>query len=289
MAAKKCADLVPLCHPGVALTGVRVEVRLVGGKGRGKEEMGKKEEGNGKEKEVVERASEKEKEVVERASGKEEDEKEEQGKHERNQARSRKKELGIGKYGGVVIEATVECEGKTGVEMEALTAVFGAALSVVDMCKGVDRGCVVKDCRIVRKEGGRSGAWRERWWAVQEEEEGVEGEGKMGVRRVRAKNRRETMENKRKMRLEKRRAEANEVMEKGEGKSEEVEKGERDGMGEGEGEREGIGEGEGEGEGVGEGEGEGEGKEEGEGGEGEGEGEVTGEREREEEGKGEGR
>lgn len=60
---------------------------------------------------------------------------------------------------GVVIKATVRTADRTGVEMEALTAVTVAALAVVDMVKGVDRAVAIVDCRIVAKSGGRSGAW----------------------------------------------------------------------------------------------------------------------------------
>ncbi|OAL45130.1 molybdenum cofactor biosynthesis protein C, partial [Pyrenochaeta sp. DS3sAY3a] len=64
-------------------------------------------------------------------------------------------------YGGIHITSTVSCTGPTGVEMEALTAVMGAALTIVDMCKAVDKGQRVQDVRVVKKEGGRSGTWRE--------------------------------------------------------------------------------------------------------------------------------
>ena len=60
---------------------------------------------------------------------------------------------------GVAIEATVRTADRTGVEMEALTAVSVAALAVVDMVKGVDRTVSVQDLRIVAKHGGRSGSW----------------------------------------------------------------------------------------------------------------------------------
>lgn len=72
--------------------------------------------------------------------------------------------------GGVQVQATVQCTGPTGVEMEALTAVMGAALTVVDMCKAVDKGMRVSDVRVVRKEGGRSGVWREEGWEEISEE-----------------------------------------------------------------------------------------------------------------------
>ncbi|EUC39181.1 hypothetical protein COCCADRAFT_282 [Bipolaris zeicola 26-R-13] len=98
MAAKKCPDLIPLCHP-IPLTHVSVELAPF-------------------------------------SDG----------------------------HGGVKIEAKVQCTGQTGVEMEALTAVMGAALSVVDMCKAVDRFQRVDGVRVVFKEGGKSGVWREEGW-----------------------------------------------------------------------------------------------------------------------------
>ncbi|KPP87845.1 MAG: molybdenum cofactor biosynthesis protein C [Rhodobacteraceae bacterium HLUCCO07] len=58
---------------------------------------------------------------------------------------------------GVQIEATVKTTGRTGVEMEALTAVSTAALTVYDMVKAVDRAMVISDIRVVMKEGGKSG------------------------------------------------------------------------------------------------------------------------------------
>ena len=57
----------------------------------------------------------------------------------------------------VVIEATVRVEGPTGVEMEALTAVAVAALTVIDMIKAVDRWAAITEVALVRKEGGKSG------------------------------------------------------------------------------------------------------------------------------------
>ena len=60
---------------------------------------------------------------------------------------------------GVSITATVRTADRTGVEMEALTAVTVAALSVVDMVKGIDRTVTITDACITAKEGGRSGSW----------------------------------------------------------------------------------------------------------------------------------
>jgi cyclic pyranopterin phosphate synthase len=92
MAAKRTAELIPLCHP-LALTSVRVELEC----------------------------------VPERSA--------------------------------VEITATCRLRGRTGVEMEALTAASVAALTVYDMCKAVDRGMVVTDLRLLRKSGGKSGNW----------------------------------------------------------------------------------------------------------------------------------
>jgi cyclic pyranopterin phosphate synthase len=60
----------------------------------------------------------------------------------------------------VEIEATCRTTGQTGVEMEALTAVATAALTVYDMCKAVDRGMRIVDIRLTRKVGGKSGEFR---------------------------------------------------------------------------------------------------------------------------------
>lgn len=92
MAAKRTADLIPLCHP-LPLDAVRVEFEFLGD---------------------------------DRLSA----------------------------------AATVECTGRTGVEMEALTAVAVALLTVYDMCKAVDRGMVLESVRLDEKRGGRSGHFR---------------------------------------------------------------------------------------------------------------------------------
>ena len=92
MAAKRTAELIPLCHP-LALTSVKVDLEC----------------------------------VPQRSA--------------------------------VEITATCRLRGRTGVEMEALTAASVAALTVYDMCKAVDRGMVVTDLRLLRKSGGKSGNW----------------------------------------------------------------------------------------------------------------------------------
>ena len=93
MAAKKTADLIPLCHP-LALTRVQVELEP-----------------------------------------------------RRQEHR-------------VYCRTTVETQGQTGVEMEALTAVHIALLTIYDMCKAVDRGMSMDSIRLLEKSGGKSGTWR---------------------------------------------------------------------------------------------------------------------------------
>lgn len=92
-AAKKCADLIPLCHP-LMLTSVEVSFDLEPTRNR------------------------------------------------------------------VTIQAQCKVSGKTGVEMEALTAVSVAALTIYDMCKAVDRGIEIGGITLLHKEGGKSGVWR---------------------------------------------------------------------------------------------------------------------------------
>ena len=92
-AAKRTADLIPLCHP-LALTRVAAEFSLDAKKNR------------------------------------------------------------------VSIEVTAENVGRTGVEMEALTAAAAGLLTIYDMCKAADRGMVVEEIRLLEKSGGKSGLWK---------------------------------------------------------------------------------------------------------------------------------
>lgn len=59
----------------------------------------------------------------------------------------------------VACRAEVRCHGRTGVEMEALTAVSAGLLTIYDMCKAVDRGMTMGEIRLLEKEGGKSGRW----------------------------------------------------------------------------------------------------------------------------------
>lgn len=60
---------------------------------------------------------------------------------------------------GIRITSTFGVTGKTGIEMEALTAASVACLTVYDMCKAVDRGMEIMDVRLLKKDGGKSGLW----------------------------------------------------------------------------------------------------------------------------------
>ncbi len=61
--------------------------------------------------------------------------------------------------GTIEVRSIVRCEGKTGVEMEAMTACAVAALTIYDMCKSAEKGIVIDSLQLVRKSGGKSGTW----------------------------------------------------------------------------------------------------------------------------------
>jgi len=61
---------------------------------------------------------------------------------------------------GLKVAVSVKCNGKTGVEMEALTAVSTALLTIYDMCKAVDKGMILTNIWLDEKHGGKSGEWR---------------------------------------------------------------------------------------------------------------------------------
>ncbi len=61
---------------------------------------------------------------------------------------------------GIRVKATARVTGKTGIEMEALTAVSVACLTIYDMAKAVDRSMTITGIRLLRKDGGRSGSWQ---------------------------------------------------------------------------------------------------------------------------------
>jgi len=61
--------------------------------------------------------------------------------------------------GGIEVRAIVRCDGKTGVEMEAMTACAVASLTIYDMCKSAEKGISIESLQLVRKSGGKSGVW----------------------------------------------------------------------------------------------------------------------------------
>jgi cyclic pyranopterin phosphate synthase len=61
--------------------------------------------------------------------------------------------------GVIEVHAIVRCEGKTGVEMEAMTACTVASLTIYDMCKSAEKGIVIESVQLMRKSGGKSGTW----------------------------------------------------------------------------------------------------------------------------------
>lgn len=70
-------------------------------------------------------------------------------------------DLGLDEQNSIVsCECRAETEGRTGVEMEALTAVQISLLTIYDMCKAVDRGMTISDVRLLEKSGGKSGTWK---------------------------------------------------------------------------------------------------------------------------------
>ena len=148
MAAKRTTELVPLCH-NIALSAVEVEFALP-------------------ERERLASGAE-----AEEAGSGGVDGSVESVKSARTEAKGvevRGKYDGAGVAGGgrgqeerkndkIDVAATVKCDGKTGVEMEALMAASTAALTVYDMCKAVDRAMVISGLRVVLKEGGKTGKW----------------------------------------------------------------------------------------------------------------------------------
>ncbi|ODH46723.1 molybdenum cofactor biosynthesis protein A [Paracoccidioides brasiliensis] len=130
MAAKQTADIIPLAHPGLGITGIEVDIQACVPEN------------------VISSAKpERNNSVVNDGSPSTVTTTEDLVKSSSHP------------FGSILITATVSCHGRTGVEMEAMTGVMGAALTVYDMCKAVDKGMVVGEARVVRKRGGKSGDW----------------------------------------------------------------------------------------------------------------------------------
>lgn len=85
------------------------------------------------------------------------------GPESRSNSKPNGPRLPVGQVGAVTITASVKTTGQTGVEMEALTAVTVAALTIYDMCKAVDRGMMIGEIALLSKTGGRSGDYQPVW------------------------------------------------------------------------------------------------------------------------------
>ena len=157
MAAKKTADLIPLAHPGIGVTGASVDVEMFAGGGANTSDSGQRHNTHYA---VLQDTTLDESEpglsVAGIISSPPTDD---TSAMTATTATSDASATAQSKFGGVSITATVECKGKTGVEMEALTAACVAGLTMYDMCKGVDKGMLMQGVRVVKKTGGKSGDW----------------------------------------------------------------------------------------------------------------------------------
>lgn len=146
MAVKNTSDLIPLCHSGVPVEGISVNVEVVGG------DDGRVE--------AAAASSTPELQATQSATtslpSPLESEQESPSTHQGLQLSP------LPPHGGVRISVLVQTTAKTGIEMEALAGVVGAGLTVIDMCKSVDRGLRMEGVRVVWKRGGKSGDWGEK-------------------------------------------------------------------------------------------------------------------------------
>lgn len=133
MGAKRTADIVPLCHPGLQITNIEVDVEAVEG-------------------------------LSADTAAKDSQTRAEVSPTTLEHAKKGFLESPIGEHGGVRICAKVVCHGKTGVEMEALTAVTAGALTILDMCKALDKQIRIEGVQMVYKSGGRSGTHLVKDW-----------------------------------------------------------------------------------------------------------------------------
>ncbi|MCJ1467789.1 hypothetical protein MMC07_006414 [Pseudocyphellaria aurata] len=142
MAVKNTSDLIPLCHSGVPVEGISVNVDVVGGHDDGVDDAAARStpESQAYQSTTIPRSPEPEQEPF--------------STHQQAPQLSP-----LPPYGGVRISVFVKTTAKTGIEMEALAGVVGAGLTIIDMCKSVDRGLRMEGVRVVGKRGGRSGDW----------------------------------------------------------------------------------------------------------------------------------
>ena len=137
MAVKKTSEFIPLAHGGVGVEGCVVDVEVVG--------SSRSDEDDESRRGYVEISDAEADSALVMADPEQE---------------IREYLLRpIGSYGGIRIAVSVSTTAKTGIEMEALTGVVGASLTIIDMCKAVDRHLKLEGVEVVGKSGGKSGTW----------------------------------------------------------------------------------------------------------------------------------
>ena len=137
MAVKKTGDIIPLAHGGVGVEGCEVEVEVVGSQESNMNGQGVHDTGIDSKPGSVSAKAITDSKIK----------------------RAKRLSTGIGSHGGIRIAVSVSTTAKTGIEMEALTGVVGAGLTIIDMCKAVDRHLELEGVTVVGKSGGKSGSW----------------------------------------------------------------------------------------------------------------------------------
>ena len=144
-ALKNTASIIPLAHGGLAVEGARIRVEAVDGEPQSSDTTTSPPPSSSSPTEEDDIAT-----VPTTENGTE---------NENGIEKAQNLTTPLPPHGGIRISCLAETTGKTGVEMEALCGVVGAGLTVVDMVKGVDKGCSLEGVRVVGKKGGRSGGW----------------------------------------------------------------------------------------------------------------------------------
>ena len=134
MAVKKTGDIIPLAHGSVGVEGCEVDVEVVGSH---ESDLNDHDSCVDPKLDSVSTAASTDPKLD----------------------RAKRLSTGIGSHGGIRIAVSVSTTAKTGIEMEALTGVVGTGLTVIDMCKAVDRHLKLEGVAVVGKSGGKSGAW----------------------------------------------------------------------------------------------------------------------------------
>ena len=137
MSVKKTGDLIPLAHGGIGVEGCVADVEVVDPCDLGENELTEKTPSLDTKPDEISGSS-----II-----------------HSNVDLANLLSTPIGLYGGIRMAVSVSTTAKTGIEMEALTGVVGAGLTVIDMCKAVDRHLKLEGVEVIGKSGGKSGAW----------------------------------------------------------------------------------------------------------------------------------